>query len=35
MLGGREAHMKNVMQSYNSDDDYVDSDKMIVPWECM
>lgn len=31
MLGGREAHMKNVMQSYNSDGDYVGPDKLIVP----
>ncbi len=31
LLGGREAHMKNMMRSYNSDGDYVGPGGLIVP----
>lgn len=31
MLGGREAHMRNVMQNYNSDGDFVGPNGIIVP----
>ena len=31
MLGGREAHMKNVMRNYNSDGDYIGPGGIIVP----
>ena len=31
MLGGREAHMKNMMRNYNSDGDYIGPGGIIVP----
>ncbi len=31
LMGGREAHMKNMMRSYNSDGDYVGPGGLIVP----
>lgn len=31
LLGGREAHMKNMMRNYNSDGDYVGPGGIIVP----
>lgn len=31
LLGGREAHMKNMMRNYNSDGDYVGLGGIIVP----
>lgn len=31
ILGGREAHMKNMMHNYNSDGDYIDPGGIIVP----
>ena len=30
MLGGREAHMKNMMRNYNSDGDYIGPGGIIV-----
>ena len=31
LLGGREAHMRNVMQNYNSDGDFVGPGGVVVP----
>lgn len=31
LMGGREAHMKNMMRNYNSDGDYVGPGGLIVP----
>ena len=31
LLGGREAHMKNMMRNYNSDGDYIGPGGIIVP----
>ncbi len=31
LMGGREAHMKNLMRSYNSDGDYIGPGGIIVP----
>ena len=31
LMGGREAHMRNVMQNYNSDGDFIGSGGVVVP----
>lgn len=31
LLGGREAHMRNVMSNFNSDGDFVGSGGVVVP----
>ena len=31
LLGGREAHMRNVMQNYNSDGDFIGTNGVVVP----
>ena len=31
LLGGREAHMKNVMSNFNSDGDFVGPGGIVVP----
>lgn len=31
LLGGREAHMRNVMQNYNSDGDFIGPNGVVVP----
>ena len=31
LLGGREAHMKNVMSNFNSDGDFVGPEELLFP----
>nr|WP_300869372.1 DUF3879 family protein [uncultured Acetatifactor sp.] len=31
LMGGREAHMRNVMQNYNSDGDFIGPGRVVVP----